>query len=102
LLRKKTCDKDRDDLDNGHREKVIRVMIVISVTLGQMFNAEGINILYLIDPHIRQGIIKAFITILNQEVVYPQDKAFLAQQMGAIKLPRTYNEAISDRKYRDE
>jgi hypothetical protein len=102
FLRKRKLDKDRDDLEDGYREKVIRAMIAMSIIPGQMFNVEVINTLYLIDPHIRHGIIKAFITILDQEVEHPQDKAFPAQEIGGIKIPRTYNEAISDRKYGEE
>jgi hypothetical protein len=42
------------------------------------------------------------ITILDQKVEHPQDKAFPAQVIGGIKIPHTYNDAISDRKYEEE
>jgi hypothetical protein len=76
FLRNRKYDEDRDDLEDGHRENIILAMITISIIPGQIFNAEVINILYLMDLHIRQRIIKAFITILDQEVEHLQDKAF--------------------------
>jgi hypothetical protein len=77
-------------------------MIAMSITPGQNFNAEVVNIPYLINPYIKQEIVKAFVTILDQEDKYLQDKAFPAQEIGGIKIPRTYNAAISDRKYPEE
>jgi hypothetical protein len=96
FLRKRKRDED------GQRKKGIRAMIAMSITLGQISNEVVINIPYLIDPHIKQGIIKAFVTILDQEDEYPQDKACPAQEIRGIKIPRTYKEPISDTKYGEE
>jgi hypothetical protein len=77
-------------------------MITVSILPAQICHPEVINIPYLIDPYIRKGIIKAFITILNQEVENRQFWAFLVQDFGGIKIPRIYNEAISDKGYGEE
>jgi hypothetical protein len=49
FLRKRKRDKDEDDPEEGHREKVIRAMIAMNITPGQSFNAEVVNIPHLID-----------------------------------------------------
>jgi hypothetical protein len=60
----------KDDPENGYRDKIIPTIIAMSITSDQISNQEVINISYLIDAYIKQGIIKGFVTIFNQEDKY--------------------------------
>ncbi|EDN93221.1 hypothetical protein SS1G_12167 [Sclerotinia sclerotiorum 1980 UF-70] len=88
--------------DGQRYNKIVRALIAMAMEAKTYESDEhamvAIPSFHTVDPYIKNKIVTNFTTLL-QSKVSDEDTAYPASEVLGIKIPRTYNEAVSDRKY---
>ena len=105
FLRKRQ--REGDDLTDERLTKIAKAMVVAAVRaeqdeVEQIISKVAIPTDGICKRDMEKKVYKAFFIALRAQQEQPEDKAFPAEVVNGIKIPRTYNEAIADKKYAAE